>query len=147
MITLKEITEDNWIECLSLKEEENARKFISSNLFSIAQAQFYPKAISKAIYNDDTMVGYTLYGEDEDEHDMFHIDRLMISLDFRNQGFASETLRLIIQEASENGYGKLAASVHPENEKMKNLMNNFGFEFNGEYDDDEMVFRKTTDAK
>ncbi|MBM7614881.1 GNAT family N-acetyltransferase [Alkaliphilus hydrothermalis] len=144
MIRLEEITEENWIECIGLKEEENARKFIASNLFSIAQAQFYPKAISRAIYNDQTMVGYTLHGEDEDEHDMFHIDRLMIGLDYRNNGFASETLQLIINEASEKGYNKLAASVHPENKKMHNLLGKFGFEFRGEYDDDEMVFRRVS---
>ncbi|MBU1082669.1 MAG: GNAT family N-acetyltransferase [Spirochaetes bacterium] len=142
MIHFKEITEENWIECIGLKEGENARKFIASNLFSIAQAQFYPKAISRAVYNDETMVGYTLYGEDEDEHDMFHIDRLMIGLDYRNSGFASETLQLIIDEASKKNFKKLAASVHPENEKMHKLLSKFGFEFQGEFDDDEMVFRR-----
>lgn len=142
MIHLEEITVENWMKCISLKEEENARKFIASNLFSIAQAQFYPKAISRAIYDDSTLVGYTLYGEDEDEHDMFHIDRLMIGLDYRNRGFASAALQLIIEEAGEKGYEKSAASVHPENEKMHNLLCKFGFEFQGEYDDDEMVFRR-----
>ena len=44
---------------------------------------------------------------------------------------------------NDKGYKKIAASVHPENEKMHNLLRKFNFDFQGEYDDDEMVFRRT----
>jgi hypothetical protein len=38
---------------------------LPSNLYSIAEAQFYPQAVPLAIYNEqDQMVGFVMYGVD-----------------------------------------------------------------------------------
>ena len=58
------INKNNWKQCVNLTDKEDI--FIASNLYSIAEAQFYPKANSKAIIVDGEMVGYIMYGEDED---------------------------------------------------------------------------------
>lgn len=143
MIRLEKLNAENWTKCLDLKEDDNARKFIASNLFSIAQAQFYPKAISRAIYMDDSIVGYVMYGEDEDNPSDFHIDRLMIGKDFQGKGYAKQTLSLIISEGIQKGYKSFSASVHPENEKMQGLLACFAFRYDGEMDGEERVYKRT----
>ncbi len=61
MVTLRPITVENWKECSDLAVDESQRELLPSNLYSIAEAQFYPEAQSRAIYNDrNEMVGYVL---------------------------------------------------------------------------------------
>lgn len=38
MITLRKITEDNFIECINLEVKEDQRKFAAHNMFSLAEA-------------------------------------------------------------------------------------------------------------
>jgi len=137
MIQFKNITADNWKECINLKLSHEEKNFIHPNVYSIAEAQFYPKAISKAIYDEDKMVGYTMFGEDEDNSNVYYIDRLMISQDYRKQGFATETVQLIIKEAITKGYKKISTSISLENDKMKNLLKKNGFYTKNELDGEE----------
>lgn len=140
MIIFKNITSDNWKECINLKLSDEEKDFIWPNVYSIAEAQFYPKAISKAIYDGEQMVGYTMFGEDEDDTNLFYIDRLMISKDFRNKGYAFETIQLIIKEASKNGFKVIGTSVDPENNKMQSLLKKVGFYTENEFDNGEIIF-------
>ena len=135
MILFKDITSENWKECIRLKLNDDEKEFISPNVYSIAEAQFYPKAISKAIYDDDQMVGYTLFGEDEDDSNLFYIDRLMISKDFRNKGYAYDSIRLIIKESIKKGFTLIGTSVELENLKIQNLLKKLDFYTKNELDD------------
>ena len=135
MIIFKDITCDNWKECIRLKLNDDEKDFICSNVYSIAEAQFYPKSISKAIYDDEQMVGYTLFGEDENDSNLFYIDRLMISKDFRNKGYANEAIQLIIKEGIKNGFNLIGTSTEPENIKIQNLLKKIDFYTKNELDD------------
>ncbi|MBU5311601.1 GNAT family N-acetyltransferase [Tissierella carlieri] len=68
------------------------------------------------------MVGYIMFGEDKDDSNLFHIDRLMISKDFRNKGYAFEATQLIIKEVIKNGFNVIATSIDPKNNKMQSLL-------------------------
>jgi len=59
MITIKEINENNFNECLKLEVDDNQKNFVAKNMYSLAQAWLYPEnARPFVIYNDDTMVGF-----------------------------------------------------------------------------------------
>lgn len=140
MIYFKDITADNWKECINLELFSDEKEFIHPNMYSIAEAQFYPKAISKAIYDDDQMIGYAMFGEDEDNANLFYIDRLMISKGYRNKGYAFSALKLIVREAMNRSFSLLATSTHPENRKMQNLLTKIGFYTKNEIDNGELVY-------
>jgi diamine N-acetyltransferase len=77
-VLLKPISADNWQECIGLKVKDEQADFLPSNLYSIAEAQFYPQAVPLAIYSEqDQMVGFVLYGVDV-ETGKWKIFRLMI---------------------------------------------------------------------
>lgn len=140
MIQFKNITADNWKECINLKLFDGEKDFIHPNIYSIAEAQFYPKAISKAIYDEDKMVGYTMFGEDEENSNVYYIDRLMISKDYRKQGFATKTIQLIVKKAINKGYKKISTSISLENDKMKKLLIKNGFNTKNELDGEEIIY-------
>lgn len=57
----KDITWDNFIECIELQVTEEQRQFISSNQHALAEAYIASKEgqviITFAVYKDDVMVG------------------------------------------------------------------------------------------
>ena len=140
----RELDMDNWLECARLWTEED--RFIAPNLYSIAEAQFYPKAVSRAIYEGGRMVGYVLHGGDEDQEDWYIIDRLMIAAPFRRRGLASEAIKAVIALAEAAGtYSIVRSSTEPDNAAMRRTFERNGFATDGEMDGDEIVYwRKTS---
>jgi diamine N-acetyltransferase len=49
-VELRDITRDNWLECIRLQVRDDQKTFVASNVFSIAQAQFFPDVHPQAIY-------------------------------------------------------------------------------------------------
>lgn len=67
MVELREITKENYEECLHLKAAESQKVFVSSTVHSLAQAWvYYDTAFPFAIYADKTMVGFIMLGYYED---------------------------------------------------------------------------------
>lgn len=64
MLKLKEITKDNFDEVIQLKVGINQEGFVSTTVYSLAQAWLYRKtAFPFAIYADNTMVGFVMLGK------------------------------------------------------------------------------------
>ncbi|HET6446329.1 MAG TPA: hypothetical protein VFI27_17310, partial [candidate division Zixibacteria bacterium] len=62
-ICLEPVTGDNWKACIALELAPGQEYFVPSNLYSIAEAQFYAEARSSAVYNENgQLVGYVPYG-------------------------------------------------------------------------------------
>ena len=65
MLTLREITFDNFIECIQLQPKDEQKQFIASNVYSLAEAYVALASgecvpMPYAIYDDETMVGFLL---------------------------------------------------------------------------------------
>ncbi len=76
-LSFQSITAKNWQACTKLELNPSQKDFVPSNLYSIAEAQFYPDANSKAIYAGEELVGYVLFGQDT-ESKAWRLFRLMI---------------------------------------------------------------------
>ena len=143
MLGLAAVDKDNWRECIALPTSGEHARFVAPNVYSIAEAQFYPKATASCIYDDAQMIGFALYGPSEDDPDVFWIDRLMIAEPHRGRGYGRAALRLILQEAEARGYSKVALSTDSENARAIRLYESVGFVATGEHDGGEAVYRWT----
>jgi len=95
-VFLKPISADNWQECIGLKVKDEQANFVPSNLYSIAEAQFYPQAVPLAIYNEqDQMVGFVMYGVDV-ESGKWKIFRLMIDRAQQGKGYGRAVMEQVI---------------------------------------------------
>ena len=72
MIEFREITRENFDECLFLDVTEEQGDFVASTTFSLAEAKIFTENIPLAIYDQDTMVGFIMYGLDPDDKRTFH---------------------------------------------------------------------------
>lgn len=139
MIHFVEVNKDNWEECINLPISEDHNHNVAPNVYSIAEVSFYPELKACCIYNDEKMVGFTMYGLD-DEDNRFWIIRLMIAEDQRRKGFGREALKLIIDEVRQKGVPEIVLSTHPDNFKAIKLYESMGFIDTGEMDGNEEIF-------
>ncbi len=129
MLQLRPITKDNWIKAISLKVREDQMNFVASNAVSLAQLNFLDNFYAKGIYLEDEMIGFTLYGIDEDEQ-QYWIYRMMIDKKFQGKGYGKKAIQLIIDDIRamrEDHHKTISLSYEPENEVAKYIYSKMGF--------------------
>ena len=129
MLHLKEITKDNWLKAISLHVREDQKKFVATNAVSLAQLNFLENFHAKGIYLGEDMIGFTLYGIDEDDNE-YWIYRLMIDQKYQGKGYGKESLKLVIEDIrnmKEDHHQTITLSYEPTNEHAKRIYDNFGF--------------------
>jgi len=140
MVELREITRDNFNDCINLKVSEEQKNFVASNIYSLAQAWVYHKtAFPFAIYNDNSLVGFIMLGYYEPESH-YNIWRFMIDERYQGKGYGKAALSFGIQYLVETYETKeIFLSVVPENIVAENLYRSAGFERTGRMSGSEVV--------
>lgn len=135
-ISLREITPENFKECVNLKVADGQKKFVASNVMSIAQSKIYPTYLPFAVYDGEEMVGFVLYGLDTDNN-RFYLGRLMIDEKFQGRGYGrAATLEVIERLKQIEDCREIYLSFVPENKNAEKLYKSIGFERTGELDED-----------
>jgi Acetyltransferases, including N-acetylases of ribosomal proteins len=140
MVELREITRDNFDDCISLKVSEKQKKFVAANTYSLAQAwAYYKTAFPFAIYNDNVLVGFIMLGYYESEN-CYTIWRFMIDERYQGKGYGKAALLLGVQYLVEtHGAKEVFLSVVPGNTIAEGLYRSVGFERTGGMSGDEAV--------
>ena len=137
MITLKPIDKDNWRAAIRLEVTPEQRKFVASNLYSIAESQFEPGTVPLGIYNEEeTMVGFLMYGP---YHGEMWIWRLMVDQQHQGRGYGYAAMKAIIAALHAMGHQEIFLSHKPENRAGAQFYANLGFQNTGRIDDGEIV--------
>lgn len=141
-VRLEEITPQNFKECIDLKVAPSQENFVASNLMSVAQAKIYPTANPFAVYAGDEMVGFVMFGYDEDDK-RFYLARLMIDAKHQGKGYGkAATLRVIERMTRIEDCREIFLSFVPANTGARRLYESVGFERTGETSaDGEVVMR------
>ena len=138
-VTLREVTKETVRTICDLKVSESQNKFVAPNAVSIAQAYFHEVAWFRAIYADDTPVGFLMLHKDTEKPEYF-LWRMMIDERYQRMGFGYKAMELLIDyvkglpKASE-----LLTSCVPGEGSPEDFYNKLGFARNGEMEDDEVV--------
>ncbi|NYE08486.1 diamine N-acetyltransferase [Bacillus niacini] len=148
MITLKDVTKQNWFDIIRLCSAEDQKnkvfeKTIASNCLSLAQASIEENWTVKAIYQNDMPIGFTMYGY-SDELAGYEICRIMIDYKFQGNGFGKKALLLVIKEmVNQFKSEEIFITFVPENEIAKQLYLSVGFKDTGKVIkavEDELIF-------
>ena len=141
MVTLQNISEDNYRECLNIKVSENQKKFISEVSICLSKAYvFYDTVKPFAICNNDIVVGFIMVRFNEKINNYF-IWQFMIDEKYQGKGYGRKALELIIKWIKENKDGKEITTTYIEgNSVVRDLYKSFGFkEFNNEDGEVDMI--------
>ena len=94
-VTLREITQETVNSILALEVADNQKGFVATNARSLAQAHFSDNAWYRAIYSDDTPVGFVMLYIDTDKHEYF-LWRFMIDKNYQKKDYGLEAMKLVI---------------------------------------------------
>ena len=143
MVELRTITKDNvWEVCLLSKTlSDKHRGMIADNAFSLAEAYVNEDAEPRAIYYNDTLIGFVMitYGENRDDsYDMPDLWRFMISKEYQGKGYGKIALKIIFEEVKAKGYKVLYTSCGLGEGSPLEFYKKLGFVDHGVMDDNEL---------
>lgn len=145
-ITLRPITEDNFIDAFNLKLKDGQERFVSHPIRSLAQAYVYRDRCQPfGIYSGETMVGYVMviYDYDVPEYDIWH---MMTDGSQQGNGYGKAALELVLEYIKGKPFGdsgRVALTCNKDNHAALNLYKSFGFELTVSEDDDEVELALT----
>jgi diamine N-acetyltransferase len=142
-IALLPIDRDNWHECIKLTLTPEQEAFLPSNLFHVAEAQFYPEWTLLGVYAGSRMVGFAMYGLDPDDGTVNFL-HFMIEGKEQGKGYGKAALDALLRKIHQEYPGQdVWLSLHPQNTAAIRLYKTYGFEFEeiGLETDDEVFMR------
>ena len=146
MITLRAITEENFIDAFNLKLAPGQERFVSHPVRSLAQAYVYREQCQPfGIYKGDTMVGYVMviYDYDIPEYDIWH---MMIDESYQRRGYGSAALDLVLDYIKTKPFGssnRVTLTCNRDNIQALKLYKSKGFTETGAEDEDEIELSLT----
>jgi len=151
---LRNITWENWEECIELQVTEEQDDFIASNDYSLAQA--YVATLNDkrppftfAIYHGDVIIGFTMFyyqdheindGSEYEELPCYTILRFMIDKQYQNQGLGKMAMQKVLEYIKSFPHGKASSiylSYNPKNQVARHLFCSVGFVETGQLTSDE----------
>jgi len=122
----------NFHECIDLSVADEQRRFVASNMYSLAEAKADGVSTPLAIYADDEMVGFTMYWFDA-EQGTGYIDRLMVAEGHQGMGYGrAAMLQVIDRLRARPGCRRIQTSYGPSNAVAEALYGSLGFRKTGE---------------
>ena len=140
-ISLQPITGDTVRTICRLAVHPEQQKFVAPNAVSIAQAHFSEHAWFRAIYADDTPVGFVMI-EDKPAKPEYYLWRFMIDARYQGMDFGRRAMELIIAHVRTrpNATEFLTSVVQAEGSPQP-FYEKLGFQLTGDFDDGEAMMR------
>jgi diamine N-acetyltransferase len=137
-IRLEQINGENWYQCSQLEVRPEQRGLVSSNLLCIAEVQFHPGWGAFAIYENDQMVGFTMYEDDADQGEWW-ISALMIAAEHQGRGYGKAAVQALTELVRDRGCRELRVGYADGNLAARALYKSIGFSELGLDDEGDMV--------
>jgi diamine N-acetyltransferase len=141
VVSLREITAETVRDICALKVAPEQEAFVAPNAVSIAEAHFTPIAWFRAIYADETPVGFVMLADNPDAPEYF-LWRLMIADGQQGHGYGRRAIALLVDYVrTRPGATELLVSYHPGEGSPRDFYRKLGFEETGRVEDGEVVLR------
>jgi diamine N-acetyltransferase len=140
-VTLREVTRDTLWAVLNLRVSKEQEHFVAPNAVSIAQAHYSREAWFRAIYADETPVGFVMLAQDLDKGKYF-LWRFMIDAEYQKKGYGRKALQLIIERVRSMPFAdELRLTYHKAEGCPQPFYEKLGFRDTGQMLGDEYEMR------
>lgn len=148
VIMLRPVTKENYEVCCKLHVAKEQEAYVAPNVFSLTQSKYLPERIPVAIYWDETMIGFGLYGIDTGRNENW-LFRFMLGNQYQGRGWGKQAFAAFLDMVSARaGYDAVYLSVNLENKTAQHMYRSFGFEDTGKMAcPEEKIMKKMVDAK
>ena len=129
---LQPVTRANFSAVIALTVTPEQADFVAPNVYSVAEAHVEPTWTPLAIYAGDDLVGFTLFGRD-DETGRWWLMRYMIGAKHQGKGYGTAALRMVIDLMVErHGCSEIFLDYSAGNVVAERLYARMGFAPTGE---------------
>lgn len=138
-VSLREVTARTVRAVCDLSVAPGQRHLVASNAESMAQAYFCEEAWFRAVYADETPVGFVMLYDDPRKPE-YYLWRFMIAAEHQGKGYGRRAMKLLIEHVrTRPGAEELLLSYAPGENNPEGFYGGLGFEPTGERDDGEVV--------
>ncbi len=138
-ISLREINADTVRAICALEPREDQRQFVAPNALSLAEASYSDAAWVRALYADETPVGFVMLS-DNPVKPQYYIWRFMLDARYQRLGFGAQAIRLLIEHVrGRPGAKELELSVVQGPGGPQPFYEGLGFRLTGEFLDEEAM--------
>jgi diamine N-acetyltransferase len=132
-IRIADITRDNWFEAARLRvREDQTAVYPCPVVFWIAESQFETHYRPKAIYKDDAMIGFLIYGLDPDDG-RYWLITFMLDEKYQGNGYAKQAIAAFLRYFKDRYSADMIVLGHrPDNAAAAALYEKTGFRVTGE---------------
>ncbi|MCK5129531.1 MAG: GNAT family N-acetyltransferase [Clostridiales bacterium] len=139
MINFRDVTPKNFHACIKLSVSDTQKHFVASNVYSLAQAYTQKECKPRAIYDDDTIVGFLMYCIDTDDHE-YWIYRFMIDTNYQRNNYGRQALKALIKIIKKDKtHNKIYLGTKKSNTTALKLYESVGFVFTGRIEEGEWI--------
>jgi diamine N-acetyltransferase len=148
VVSLREITEKTLFPIINLSDTlvEPQKRMVAPNAVSIAEAHFSKYAWFRAIYADETPVGFLMVyigPEDdnvpaEEQPTVYFLWRLMVGGPYQGKGYGRRALEIVIDDLKQRGISEFLVSCGEGEGSPEGFYRRLGFERNGKPYGDEV---------
>lgn len=142
-VTLREITGETVTTICKLSDTlaEEQNKMVAPNAMSIAQAHFSEHAWFRAIYADETPIGFVMLWDDSQKADYF-LWRFMVAAPHQGKGYGRRAIEQLVDYVKTRPNAtELKASYVPMDGGPEGFYRKLGFEETGKVMHGEQVVR------
>jgi diamine N-acetyltransferase len=140
-VSLRPVTPENIYDVMRLRVSKEQEQFVADNARSLAEAAYNAFAWPRAIYADETPVGFVMLYDDPHAPEYF-LWRLLIDQRYQRMGFGRRALEQVIDYvAGRPNATSLGVSYVPAEGSPQPFYESLGFVDTGEVQDDERVMR------
>jgi diamine N-acetyltransferase len=149
VVSLREVTAETVRTICKLSDtlSDAQKRMVAPNAVSIAEAHFSAHAWFRAIYADDTPVGFVMLyiGPDNDDpsREVYFLWRFMIAGPHQGEGYGRRALQIVIDDLKARGAQELGTSCGEGEASPEGFYRSLGFERDGNMYGDEVGLRLT----
>ena len=148
-VTVRPLDRNNLWPVVELRLHPGQEAFVAPNIDSIANAFVEPTFVPLAVYADEALVGFAMYGQHPPDIGRWWVIRLMIAAEHQGKGYGRAAMEAVIAMMAERvGCDEIVTSFNPDNAVAANLYASLGFRPTGEIEDDEpLVLLRLADRR
>ena len=138
MVHLIDVNEENWMEIMKLRVDEEQQKYLDRPIGIIARGYIYRNCNARVfgIAEDSKMVGVALIRDFTEEPLNYELQQFMIDGRFQNNGYGTEALRQILEFLKQEGRFKgVEVCVNREDTAAIHVYEKVGFVDSGYIDE------------
>jgi diamine N-acetyltransferase len=147
VVSLREVTAETVRTICKLSDtlSEAQQHMVAPNAVSIAEAHFSEHAWFRAIYADDTPVGFVMLyigpNDEEPSEEVHFLWRYMIAGPHQGKGYGGRALQMVIDDLKTQGVKELSTSCGEGEASPEGFYRSLGFERDGNVYGDEVGLR------